>query len=68
MHQSLVHFPEVVLPPALLHAVFMDDPQLIYTRFLLLHPWWAHLDSNQGPTGYEPVALPVELWALLFAG
>ncbi len=26
--------------------------------------WWAHLGSNQGPTGYEPVALPVELWAL----
>src|SRR5262249_32758375 len=25
--------------------------------------WWAHLDSNQEPTGYEPVALPVELWA-----
>ena len=25
--------------------------------------WWAHLDSNQGPTGYEPVALPAELWA-----
>src|SRR3989337_1235915 len=25
--------------------------------------WWAHLDSNQGPTGYEPVALPTELWA-----
>ena|GEM_PF-1827415 len=25
--------------------------------------WWAHLDSNQGPTGYEPVALPSELWA-----
>ena len=20
--------------------------------------WWAHLGSNQGPTGYEPVALP----------
>ena len=19
--------------------------------------WWAHLDSNQGQTGYEPVAL-----------
>ena len=31
---------------------------------LVLHPWWAHLDSNQGPTGYEPVALPIELWAL----
>jgi hypothetical protein len=26
-------------------------------------PWWAHLGSNQGPTGYEPVALPAELWA-----
>src|SRR3989304_321011 len=25
--------------------------------------WWAHLDANQGPTGYEPVALPTELWA-----
>ncbi len=27
--------------------------------------WWAHLGSNQGPTGYEPVALPTELWAPL---
>ncbi len=27
--------------------------------------WWAHQDSNLGPTGYEPVALPAELWALL---
>ena len=25
--------------------------------------WWAHLDSNQGPTGYEPLALTTELWA-----
>jgi hypothetical protein len=24
---------------------------------------WAHLDSNQGPTGYEPVALTAELQA-----
>lgn len=23
--------------------------------------WWAHLDLNQGPTGYEPVALTTEL-------
>ena len=30
-----------------------------------VYTWWAHLDSNQGPTGYEPVALPIELWALL---
>lgn len=21
--------------------------------------WWAHLDLNQGPTGYEPGALPL---------
>jgi hypothetical protein len=25
---------------------------------------WAHLDSNQGPTSYEPAALTAELWAL----
>ena len=25
---------------------------------------WAHLDSNQGPTDYEPAALTAELWAL----
>ena len=30
--------------------------------------WWAHQDSNLGPTGYEPVALPAELWALLERG
>src|SRR5262245_58831649 len=24
---------------------------------------WAHLDSNQDRTGYEPGALPIELWA-----
>jgi hypothetical protein len=25
---------------------------------------WAQLGSNQRPTGYEPVALTTELWAL----
>jgi hypothetical protein len=30
--------------------------------------WWAHLASNQGPSGYEPVALPTELWARSFYG
>lgn len=33
----------------------------ILTRFF---PMWAHLDSNQEPAGYEPAALPIELWAL----
>ncbi len=28
-----------------------------------LSGWWAHLDSNQGPTGYEPATLTAELWA-----
>ena len=23
--------------------------------------WWAHQDSNLGPAGYEPEALPTEL-------
>ncbi len=27
------------------------------SRLGLVVEWWAHLDSNQGPTGYEPVAL-----------
>ena len=26
--------------------------------------WWAHPDLNQGPSGYEPVALTAELRAL----
>ena len=26
---------------------------------------WAHQGSNLGPTGYEPVALTTELWALM---
>jgi hypothetical protein len=33
--------------------------------FLLIKMWWAHQDSNLGPTGYEPVALTTELWALV---
>jgi hypothetical protein len=32
--------------------------QLFATRaFLLFFLWWAHQDSNLGPSGYEPVAL-----------
>ena len=26
--------------------------------------WWAHQDSNLGPTDYESAALTAELWAL----
>ena len=26
--------------------------------------WWAHPDLNREPSGYEPVALPIELCAL----
>ena len=29
--------------------------------FLCLIKWWTVRDSNPGPTGYEPVALPTEL-------
>ena len=28
---------------------------------LLLTSWWTVRDSNPGPTGYEPAALPTEL-------
>ena len=39
----------------------------VYRSAIYPHPsiFWAHLVSNQGPTGYEPVALPTELWALM---
>ena len=33
------------------------EPMPIAQRTLRGKIWWAHLDSNQGPTGYEPVAL-----------
>ena len=32
------------------------DPQIGSSRFCAV--WWAHPDSNQGPTGYEPAAPP----------
>ena len=28
--------------------------------------WWAHQDSNLGPTDYESAALTAELWARIF--
>ena len=27
--------------------------------------WWAHPDLNQGPTGYEPAALPLSYGPVL---
>ena len=43
-----------------LHERLPFSPELIEPSS---HSKWAHLGSNQGPTGYEPVALPAELWA-----
>jgi hypothetical protein len=37
---------------------------IVLAKYLLLPDvWWAHPDLNQGPSGYEPVALTAELWA-----
>ena len=33
------------------------EPQSKGSRFCQV--WWARLDSNQGPIGYEPTALPL---------
>lgn len=33
--------------------------KLSYLVYYIECIWWAHLGSNQGPTGYEPVALPL---------
>jgi hypothetical protein len=59
-----------------LHPLFIADtvftglgPILYFCRifricsFPVITCVWAHQDSNLGPTGYEPVALPTELWA-----
>ena len=46
----------------LLHKI--ESNQMISYGHRGFSHWWAHLGSNQGPTGYEPVALPAELWAL----
>ena len=65
MHQSLVHFQKVILLPRFAGPVIVNENlRLTRPAPFLFHPWWAHLGSNQGPTGYEPVALPIELWAL----
>ena len=34
---------------------------LHHTPVLNFKDWWTVRDSNPGPTGYEPVALPTEL-------
>ena len=28
--------------------------------------WWCHLELNQGHTDFQSVALPTELWHLVF--
>ena len=40
------------------------SPLLYLLSYLSI--WWAILGSNQGPTGYEPVALTTELMARVF--
>ncbi len=42
-------------------GLFSRDPAVGARR-----EWWACLDLNQGPSGYEPVALTTELQALRF--
>ena len=38
-------------------SAFDETGNLKYIWMVSLASWWAYLDSNQGPTGYEPVAL-----------
>ena len=40
--------------------------QLSYWAAIIIYLWWAFRDSNPGPIGYEPTALPTELKALNF--
>ncbi len=63
MHPRRVHGVHEV--PVGWHGETRFFPLATPTVHLLNGLKWAHLASNQGPTGYEPVALPTELWALL---
>jgi hypothetical protein len=47
------------LSQQLLACEYFSFPIIMKVPFYEI--WWAHLESNQGPTGYEPVALPIEL-------
>ena len=46
-------------PPTLWFVVKYSNPTELLSHLYIevFCNWWAHLDSNQGPTGYEPVAL-----------
>ena len=48
-------------PPTLWFVVKYSNPAELLSHVIdkkyEIEDWWAHLDSNQGPTGYEPVAL-----------
>lgn len=43
----------------LLKKIIKRKKRLPKTSEAALFRWWAHLGSNQRPTGYEPVALPL---------
>ena len=43
-------------------VITASEKSLSITREGFLYTeWWAHLDLNQGPIGYEPTALTTEL-------
>ena len=48
-----------------LHYFGAIQPKCTFPQIIdsLEDSWWAHLDSNQGPTDYESAALTAELWA-----
>ncbi len=39
--------------------------EFVGPQFCSFNSWWANQDLNLGPSGYEPVALPTELLALI---
>ncbi len=49
--------------PDLINSVCTVSILLIAIGTFVVVLWWAHQGSNLGPSGYEPVALPIELWA-----
>ena len=62
--------PDCVVPGAASQEGWWAADRFLCCRFLnpLLPPMWVHLDSNQGPAGYEPDALTAELWTRKIPG